>query len=478
MMADSTTSVNAPAPGTPDHEIRKNSGDNDDAAHVSPQTAKKPNAPKRVKKKTYTKYISSIADVDEYYQSRFGEVFAEQDMNETKADFYKRIQDKIEYFKRQEVGYNSEDDEEEEEEVDEELEDYRQNVIATTPILKVYAEMPKDFRSQMDEMKNRADISLPTPMKLSSKYFDKLSKKKKLMFTSNDTQRKLPTTRTRPANKPVEEMSLVNQTTCGLSNLVFNSAALVKNTVNLVADRFATDIQENIIELYDSCNFGKRRTEMTEEERCNSQKCLLAAGLLLISVAGDIDLHRQKELQPVILKKSAQSMTPEVRERKQDDRDDLEQEIKMLKERVERDATKGRDDAKSRRNKKEHDSKVEKFNALEAELQPDDVNLPKNTAIDYDLEKAFEDVVKRQKEVQKSLEIENLIRSRPPLERQDTLTRIGQQEEELAKQQEELARQKAQALKKRKEREPNISLSDGDSSDGGSSSKKSKTNDE
>jgi hypothetical protein len=359
------------------------------------------------------------------------------------------------------------------------LEDYRQNVIAITPILKVYTEMPKDFRSQMDEMKNRADISLPTPMKLSSKYFDKLSKKKKLMFTSNDTQKKLPTTKSRPTKTPVEEMTLVNQTTtingksCGLSNLVFNSVALVKNTVNLVADRFADDIEGKVVELYDSCNFGKRRTEMTEEERCNSQKCLLAAGLLLISVAGDIDLRRQKELQPVILKKSAQSMTPEVRERKQDDRDDLKADIERLTERVERDAGKGRDDARSRKNKKDLDSKIKIFNALEAELQPDDVNLPKNKAIDYDLEKAFEDVVEHQKEVH-----QKKVQSSSPLQRQDTLTRIGQQEEALAKQQEELAAKKAQALKKRKEREPNISLSDGDSSDGGSSSKKSKTNDE
>ncbi len=478
MMADSTTSVNAPTPGTPAHG--KGLEDND-VEHVSPQTATKT---KKYKKKPNL-FKSSVVDVKSYIDycgfTDFDTYFNATD--ETPESFYESNKLKIEnWYRSQHVDSEDDEDdeeeEEEEEEVDEELEDYRQNVIAITPILKVYAEMPKDFRSQMDEMKNRADISLPTPMKLSSKYFDKLSKKKKLMFTSNDTQRKLPTTRTRPANKPVEEMSLVNQTTCGLSNLVFNSAALVKNTVNLVADRFATDIQENIIELYDSCNFGKRRTEMTEEERCNSQKCLLAAGLLLISVAGDIDLHRQKELQPVILKKSAQSMTPEVRERKQDDRDDLKADIERRTERVERDAGKGRDDARSRKNKKDLDSKIKIFNALEAELQPDDVNLPKNEAIDYDLEKAFEDVVKRQKEQQKILEIKNSLQSRPPLERQDTLTRIGQQEEALAKQQEELARQKAQALKKRKEREPDISLSDGDSSDGGSSSKKSKTNDE
>jgi N12 class adenine-specific DNA methylase len=53
---------------------------------------------------------------------------------------------------------------------------------------------------------------------------------------------------------------------------------------------------------------------------------------------------------------------------------------------------------------------------LEAELLPDDVNLPKNTAIDYDLEKAFEDVVKRQNEQQKILEIKNLVQSKPPLQ--------------------------------------------------------------
>jgi hypothetical protein len=170
----------------------------------------------------------------------------------------------------------------------------------------------------------------------------------------------------------------------------------------------------------------------------------------------------------LILKKSAQSMTPEVRERKQDDRDDLKADIERLTERVERDAGKGRDDARSRKNKKDLDSKIKIFNALEAELLPDDVNLPKNTAIDYDLEKAFEDVVKHQKEVH-----QKKVQSRLPLQRQDTLTRIGQQEEALAKQQEELAAKKAQALKKRKERDSN-----GDSSDGGSSSKNSKTNDE
>ena len=40
MMADSTTSVNAPAPGTPDHEIRKNAGDNDDATSSLPSVAR------------------------------------------------------------------------------------------------------------------------------------------------------------------------------------------------------------------------------------------------------------------------------------------------------------------------------------------------------------------------------------------------------------------------------------------------------
>ena len=51
MMADSTTSVNAPTPGTPAHG--KGLEDNDDAAHVSPQTATKTKKYKKKQKRFY-----------------------------------------------------------------------------------------------------------------------------------------------------------------------------------------------------------------------------------------------------------------------------------------------------------------------------------------------------------------------------------------------------------------------------------------